>query len=474
MKTILIIIGMILSPTAFSQNQNFWLIGGGNKITNSQEQIEKNVIWLEKILNAKGYNNKYKLYYGIGENPGNDTQYIDQLESRKNELSALQAVFTKNAQTGISYRRHNLTNTDGGTQKKTLLSSLTNDFKSVSNNSEITLIYNGHGGRNYNNETENYLKLWGDTKMTVSELSTALANTPDSSIIRFILPQCYSGGFYNLINPGKIIENPRICGFMSVSETKEAEGCTLETNSEEFRDYTTYFFAALNNADRNGKKLITNPDINTDEKVSYREAHLYTLKYAISKDISRSTSEVYLEKWLPWYLRWSIISDYTDSHYWTIAKEVAKHNSLSLGKADLNERYIEMGDIVNSQRSTTKNLEKKIASHQKTIIKKLKDKFPGMNLKLLRRQPDADLTSAKKANTYIISLPDYKQLISESDQYKKARINLLERERNLAQINKVHRFKKLSWIEKMFFRFSSDKEKNEYQALLDCENTGSL
>ncbi|MDH5424033.1 MAG: hypothetical protein OEY29_03440 [Gammaproteobacteria bacterium] len=475
MKTkLIIIIGILYSATSFSQNQNFWLIGGGNKLTNSQEQIEKNVIWLEQILHNKGYQNDYRLYYGIGEEPGDDTQYIDTSRPETNNLSALQMLYSKNAQTGISYRRHSIIKTDGGTEKTALLRSLAKDFESLPNDSDITLIYNGHGGHRYDNEKENYLKLWNDTKLSVSELSNILAKTPDNSTIRFILPQCYSGGFYNLIKPGIIAKNKKICGFMSVSETKEAEGCTLETNSEEFRDYTTYFFAALVNKDRNGENLISNPDLNSDNKVSYREAHIYTLKYAISKDISRSTSEAYLEKWLPWYLRWSAIVENTDSYYWTIAKEIALHNSLKTDTKDLNSKYSKLRASVNEQRYQTYRIEKKISQKQKEIIRNLKDMFPLINLTLLKKDPKKDIENALKINTYITSLPGYKQLSTYSEEYKQSRKYLIKQERSLAQINKVHRFKKLSWIEKMFLRYASSSEIAEYQSLLKCENSGSM
>ncbi|HEX7236695.1 MAG TPA: hypothetical protein VF405_07015, partial [Gammaproteobacteria bacterium] len=140
--------------------------------------------------------------------------------------------------------------------------------------------------------------------------------------------QCYSGAFASLI-----YDDPRTasgfrgnrCGFMSEAADRLAEGCGLSLDETEFHDYTTYFFAALAGRTRSGEPI--EPEVvdrDGDGAVSFRESHFYALLTALSSDLSRSTSEQYLEDWSPWYLRWDSLADDGGSVYWSLAEELAR------------------------------------------------------------------------------------------------------------------------------------------------------
>jgi hypothetical protein len=142
------------------------------------------------------------------------------------------------------------------------------------------------------------------------------------------MTQCYSGAFHSLIydnprEPGALAQDR--CGFFSESALEQAEGCSLVVSEDEYRDYSTYFFAALSGRTRLGEPVdASHVDRDGDGARSFREAHLYTLAAAHSADLPRSTSEEYLSRWAPWYLLWDTNVEARGSTYWTIADEVAE------------------------------------------------------------------------------------------------------------------------------------------------------
>ena len=88
--------------------------------------------------------------------------------------------------------------------------------------------------------------------------------------VRFVFTQCYAGAFARLA-PGP---DGNRCGFLAESEDREAEGCAAGVDAGDYRDYTTYFFAALSGRTRLGGLLPVNPDLDGDGQVSLYEAHL--------------------------------------------------------------------------------------------------------------------------------------------------------------------------------------------------------
>lgn len=332
---------MLLLPFVTAAETEVWLIGGGNNINNSQGQIEQNVLWLRDVLSRKTSIQRLHTYFGIGNTKGKDIVYWKPLGDENDPAQAITRVFVPIGQIGEHFKRHDFKQLDGGAQKGQLIAQLIKDFKQIRNSTDVLLVYNGHGGNNYTNTKDNYLKLWGDTSLTVAELDNTLDNIPQTITTRFILTQCFSGAFYRLIFDDPENEVPakqNRCGFMAESAHREAEGCSLGINKSEYRDYTTYFFAALDGQTRLDIELASNPDLNEDQQVSFREAHLYALQTAQSQDLSRSTSEVYLENWQPWYLRWQTTSDNPTSIYWKIAENVAKRNQVTLDANNLRER----------------------------------------------------------------------------------------------------------------------------------------
>ena len=215
-------------------------IGGGNKIDNSQGQIEDNVIWLSEILNKSS--SDIVNYFASGEGDEKDVSLYD-TSGVSSSMEVISRVFEDGDANRLVFKHNDVPGLSGGTNKKELTKSITSVLENVASEQEILLIFNGHGGHDRRDERNNTLKIWGDERLNVSEVDKILDHAPDKSTIRFIFPQCYSGGFYYLIfdDPSSDrLSSQNRCGFFAESAMEESEGCSLNTNRDEYRDYSNY------------------------------------------------------------------------------------------------------------------------------------------------------------------------------------------------------------------------------------------
>src|SRR6185503_14029897 len=296
------------------------LIGGGDTLEHSQVQIESNVGWLQAIFREREI--ETRTYFGSGDGDESDVAYL-----APTELAAAGTVLLPH-EPRVRYRRHELPDVAGSTRKPELTEGLLRDLSSLAPGDDALVIFNGHGGIDHADTRNNYLKLWGEGRMAVSDLESLLDAAPDGTPVRFVMAQCYSGAFARLIydhpHDASGFRSNR-CGFMSEAADRLAEGCSLSLKESEFRDYTTYFFAALAGRTRSDQPIEPQAvDRDRDGLVSFRESHFYALLNAHSADLSRSTSEQYLEDWSPWYLRFDSRAENDRSVYWSLAEELAK------------------------------------------------------------------------------------------------------------------------------------------------------
>jgi hypothetical protein len=113
--------------------------------------------------------------------------------------------------------------------------------------------------------------------------------------------ECFSGAFANLLfehgDPTSSLSPHHICGFFASVPQRMAAGCTPEVNEANYRDFTSYFFAALTGVDRLGKP-VTGADYNRDGHVGMDEAYAYTLIHDDSIDTPMCTSDVFLRHYV--------------------------------------------------------------------------------------------------------------------------------------------------------------------------------
>jgi hypothetical protein len=320
---------------------------------------------------------------------------------------------------------------------------------------------------------KNSIKVWGDEKLHVEDVDSILDSAPQESTIRFVFPQCYSGGFYSLIfetPEANDLAKQNRCGFFAESPYDMSEGCSLNTNKNEYRDYSTYFFAPLNGATRLDQPLPMDADSDKDGVVTFQESHVYALMVGESKDLSRSSSEMYLESWVPWYLRWNYGNEDKNSLYWKIAEYLSNKHGLSLeGKILANLKKNANAKVVKTIEDQEK-AEQDIDKISEIIRNDLIKSWP----ELLHPYTDyyIDLINRKgsEINKFIKQHFRYEELLNVQTKLEKLQVQQLDFERTEAQIDKIIRMKNLARIKRSFDVFASKREMEEFLRLQACEN----
>jgi hypothetical protein len=463
-----IALGSAAASSAFAETR-VWLIGGGHTLADSQGQIEANVRWLEDLLLERGIG--VRTYFALGEQPGHDVVYWSPEAAAASADDVRARVFGDYSALGLQYRRHELRALAGSTDKAALTAALRADFGALEPDDELLFVFNGHGGLDRADTRNNSLKLWGDQRMTVADLEALLDAAPRETTTRFVMTQCYSGAFQGLIYDDPIAREGfrgNRCGFMAESALRLAEGCDLAVDQDEFRDYTTYFFAALSGATRSGSALpLVQVDRDGDGAVSYREAHFHALVAGRSADLPRSTSEQFLEDWSPWYLRWDSLHDNPASIYWTLAEEVAARNGWNPSARSLEDvRRVQFAAHADSEARR---------SSARREIEALRQELQRENVQAPVELRDAGSgageapVSSVWLQTMLAASPRYEELQRLQLSLPRVGREALEHTRTLTQIEKIYRLRHLARLESALHTYGGPRARREYAQLLQCE-----
>ena len=205
-----------------------------------------------------------------------------------------------------------------------------------------------------------------------------------------------------------------------------------------------------------------------DGTVSYRESHFYALMVGESKDLSRSTSEIFLEDWAPWYLRWGYAEN-KESDYWKIAEYVARKHKLSLNGKDLREAkkilQISLDKTLSAQKGYIEEINKLSSAIKAEVVKK----WPEANHPYTSRYVSVIENQIDDISSYIQSLQSYTELIHAQNGLADMNRQELDLERKKSQIDKIQRMKMLARLEKQFVVYADKTAKQTYQRLIDCE-----
>lgn len=457
---------MPLGKVMCEENTNTMiLIGGGNELSNSQASIEKNSKWIKEIFDQK-INWSTEIAFTDGGDPKDDLYFHEELTAN-NEYLLLDYIFRgslKKSFYSSEIEGNSFPATNNSVESLLLRES---NNKALNN---LLLIYQGHGLKGKNDYADNYLKLWNNSKLTVKSLANIFNEYDDSTTVRFLFPQCFSGAFANLIYKQATTRNPVVsmkrCGFVSQLPYLISEGCTPDIDTENYRDYSTYFFEALTGKQRNGSRLDENPDFNQDAQITLYEAHIYTLRNAYSIDYSKSTSEVYLENWQTPLVRWLPSKIDKSSIYFDVAKQLnslfeedmLKKQNRDKERATLKEEIhfneVELKEQSSILKDSIKKAREEIIKYDDSVLKKYKANELG----------EYGYPSEVKG---IVSKYSIKSLITKVQALEK---NILQFKRTLVQVNKIENMLNLSRIQSLFKKYSTESEQEEYNKLLSCES----
>ena len=258
------------------------IVGGGPDLKHNQVAIESNVRYVSRLLPT-------------GSRPR--VLFTDGDSESKN-------VLCEDADKTTYYRVPAIPKIDGPSDLAHVQSEISSISSDASANpgEPVLLYFTGHGSPDrFSEYTNNNYDLWNGKHLSVTALASSLKTFPKSTPITLVMVECFSGAFGNVLfkngDAQGELADLNICGFFASVALREAAGCTSEVNEANYRDFTSYFFAALSGIDRLGKS-VTGADYNHDGKVGMNEAFAYSLIHDDSIDTPVCTSDVFLRRFV--------------------------------------------------------------------------------------------------------------------------------------------------------------------------------
>ncbi len=453
------------------------IVGGGYQLSSSQGQIELNVKWAQEVLKRSGL--RVHTFFTDGDDPAVDVHVASSGIDATIENEALTRVFSDMRSAWTHYHSNTVKDLSGGTQADQLLPAITRILSDDSpGDLPPLLVYNGHGGPSTNTADNVTLKLWNKTQVTAKEMHTLLEE--DKTDLRFVLTQCYSGGFHRLAyensSEGLALSSAQRCGFTAESSWRMSEGCSASINTEDYRDYTTFFFAALDGATRDGEPL-SSPvkDYDADGLTSLRDAHLHTIENAHSTDLSRSTSEDYLSASQPWLQRWLPPKNLVpDNEYGELYRTLLARHQIADDQSAAKTIRTQLNKYEGIGQSLKRKLNRiaydahvaSMALRQQSIARwpALAAPYEDSYINLIS---SGELT---QINQWLNEQADYTTLRELQLQIPSLTDSLLDAERNAVQMRKLLRLRKLARLKAELYDTGNQQHITDYERLVSCES----
>ena len=276
---------------------NLLVFGGGYSPSGNQVSLESNVKYFRRIRSSMGLGEAaMKTYFADGKSKDRDLQFFDP-SFQVPEINLIMAELLGSSR-GIAnqYRDNDLQADDSssiGAIDKWI------GMRTKQGGKQTNLIYfTGHGGKGDKKTPHNTTAyLWNNSRLKVSDLVKKLDKLPMEQPCIFVMVQCYSGGFANVIfkegDPKKGLSDHPRAGFFATVKDRVAAGCTPDIREKNYFEYSTRFWEALCGESRIGKKT-AKPDLNKDGKTSLAEAHAYVVLRSDTIDLPIKTSDVFL------------------------------------------------------------------------------------------------------------------------------------------------------------------------------------
>ena len=281
------------------------MVGGGPNLAYNQVAIESNVRYVNKLLPkeaprttlfADGDANNATVLYEIDPRALPVGERILNLLLKDRDM--LEANPTQFKKPNLGCRLDGPTNP---TEMNRVFGKLQQEMRQ-SQGQSLFLYFTGHGSSDQRGDENNVFDMWGDQRFSVRDLSRQIARLPEETPVTLVMVQCHSGSFANLIfdngDPQAELAKRNIAGFFAATKERFSAGCTSEMNEAEYKDFTSYFFAALTGVDRVGRK-VTGADYNRDGRVGMDEAFCYSIAYDRSIDVPVCTSDLFLRRFVP-------------------------------------------------------------------------------------------------------------------------------------------------------------------------------
>src|SRR5437762_5705291 len=294
------LLGLVVSLHSCSVmrgEDHFLTIGGGESPTNNQVSLEKNILYLQRFLSESGLGSMSNdIYFANGKELGRDIQFVDPTTPPPKVNQLLAQIFDKEDGLDASYRTHSIPGVRGAAKRADIAKWFESEGARLGPEDRLFIYYSGHGGAGKPARNTTFA-LWGEGGMPVKECIGLLDKLDPKVKVILIMVQCHAGGYADVIfkdaQAGTNMSKAQRVGFLATSAERMAAGCTSDIEEDNYREYSTYFWAALYGRTRGGK-TIERPDYDGDGHVSLSEAHAYVQITSDTIDIPVATSDIFL------------------------------------------------------------------------------------------------------------------------------------------------------------------------------------
>jgi hypothetical protein len=322
---------------ALAHAEDFFLtIGGGYDPSGNQASLERNVLFQQRVLRDRAPGATLETYFADGDAPARELQVLDHAakEDCPPARRLMAEIFGDADAVGICYRNHEVDDVAGPTELGLLKRRFRELGEQLKAGDRLIIYATGHGSEAmgsyeeyagfdfesgdqeeswfehdaYGAEEEppaaeaynTSLALWDNEAVEAREFARWLDRLPKDVRVVLIMVQCFGGGFAHTIfhqNDAALglSDRPR-CGFFAQVHDRPAAGCTPDSEKPDFLEYSTCFWTALGGKTARGES-IESPDYDRDGRVSFAEAHAYTVITCESIDIPVRTSEELLRQY---------------------------------------------------------------------------------------------------------------------------------------------------------------------------------
>jgi hypothetical protein len=282
-----------------SAKDYFLTLGGGYSRSGNQASLEKNVLYSQRVLKEAGVTAAQQgVLFADGADTAADLQVRDVAAiPQANRLMA--EFFGDEEDLGLLYRNHAVPGVRSSMSKANIVRWFNEVGSKLVSGDRLVLYVTAHGQRSddRDNAYETAISLWNNEELRVKELVTLLDGLPEGVSVTAIMVQCYTGGFARFIykdaDPEQGVSPQARCGFFATVHDRQAAGCTPDVDKASYVEYSSYFWEAVSGKKQTGE-AIAKPDYDGDGRVSFAEAHAYTVLNADTIDLPVKTSGEYL------------------------------------------------------------------------------------------------------------------------------------------------------------------------------------
>lgn len=463
-----------------------WLVAGEPDRQYATQRSEGTALWLADTLRAAPGAPLVQTWLS---NPAPDA--IDRFLPKAADtftstpMQALARVFGQQTYEAAPSRRQRAAATLAGARADTVLAALDKEVAALRPNDRGLFFYAGPGQADPSDAAGNTLRLWDNTALSVQQLDTASRHAPVTAPMRFVLTQCHSSGFQRLVRPSardlRQLGRQNRCVFTSAPVDHLTHRCVevsadTESGLGAEQDYASLFFAALSGRPRAGAPLRRSPDLDGDRVVTLHEAHLHATTEGLGQELPRSSTETYLERWQPVWMRYLDTRSEPDNDYGQTAQALAERLRLPLkGRAlvdALETRQTGLRERLERLDEESRRADVEIERLQTTLRRALVQRWPAVAHPYTTAHARFLANDLDAVHGFLLGQSaTYPKLVARQERQAQIARDSQSIQRDLTQLDKLMRLRQLARLHVQFERHASPQARQELERLTRCEKT---